>query len=59
MDIHLSDGSSFPIFEKVKITAPVIFTTAYNEYALKAFEVNSIDYLLKPINVKELERAID
>jgi len=59
MDIHLSDGSSFTIFEKVKITAPVIFTTAYDEYALKAFEVNSIDYLLKPINVKELERAID
>ena len=59
MDIHLSDGSSFTIFEKVKITAPVIFTTAYDEYALKAFEVNSIDYLLKPINIKELERAID
>jgi two-component system LytT family response regulator len=59
MDIHLSDGSSFSIFEKVKITAPVIFTTAYDEYALKAFEVNSIDYLLKPINIKELERAIE
>jgi two-component system LytT family response regulator len=59
MDIHLSDGSSFTIFEKVKITAPVIFTTAYDEYALKAFEVNSIDYLLKPINIKELERAIE
>jgi two-component system LytT family response regulator len=59
MDIHLSDGSSFSIFEKVKITAPVIFTTAYDEYALKAFEVNSIDYLMKPINVKELERAIE
>ena len=44
MDIHLSDGSSFSIFEKVKITAPVVFTTAYDEYALKAFEVNSIDY---------------
>ena len=59
MDIHLSDGSSFSIFEKVKITAPVIFTTAYDEYALKAFEVNSIGYLLKPINIKELERAIE
>ena len=59
MDIHLSDGASFSIFEKVKIQAPVIFTTAYDEYALKAFEVNSIDYLLKPINIKELERAID
>ena len=59
MDIHLSDGSSFSIFEKVKIQAPIIFTTAYDEYALKAFEVNSIDYLLKPINIKDLERAIE
>jgi len=59
MDIHLSDGSSFSIFEKVKIQAPVIFTTAYDEYALKAFEVNSIDYILKPINIKDLERAIE
>jgi len=58
MDIHLSDGASFSIFEKVKIQAPVIFTTAYDEYALKAFEVNSIDYILKPINLKDLERAI-
>jgi len=58
MDIHLADGSAFSIFEKVKITCPVIFTTAYDEYALKAFEVNSIDYLLKPINIKTLERAI-
>jgi two-component system LytT family response regulator len=59
MDIHLSDGDSFSIFEKVKIQAPIIFTTAYDEYALKAFEVNSIDYLLKPINIKDLERAIN
>jgi len=59
MDIHLSDGSSFSIFEKVKIQVPVIFTTAYDEYALKAFEVNSIDYILKPINLKDLERAIE
>ena len=59
MDIHLSDGSSFSIFEKVKIHAPIIFTTAYDEYALKAFEVNSIDYLLKPVNIKDLERAIE
>jgi Response regulator of the LytR/AlgR family len=58
MDIHLADGSSFSIFEKVDITCPVIFTTAYDEYALKAFEVNSIDYLLKPINTKDFERAI-
>ena len=59
MDIHLSDGASFSIFEKVTIHAPIIFTTAYDEYALKAFEVNSIDYLLKPINIKDLERAIN
>ena len=58
MDIHLADGSSFGIFEKVQIKSPVIFTTAYDEYALKAFEVNSIDYLLKPINVRNFERAI-
>ena len=59
MDIHLADGSSFAIFDEVKITCPVIFTTAYVEYALKAFEVNSIDYLLKPINQKDLERAVN
>ena len=58
MDIHLADGSSFAIFEKVEITCPIIFTTAYDEYALKAFEVNSIDYLLKPINKADLERAL-
>lgn len=58
MDIHLADGSSFSIFERVEICCPVIFTTAYDEYALKAFEVNSIDYLLKPINLKNLERAM-
>ncbi|MCL1942765.1 MAG: LytTR family DNA-binding domain-containing protein [Candidatus Azobacteroides sp.] len=58
MDIHLADGSSFSIFEEVKITCPIIFTTAYDEYALKAFKVNSIDYLLKPIDKKELEQAI-
>ena len=59
MDIHLADGSSFAIFEKVDIICPVIFTTAYDEYALKAFEVNSIDYLLKPINKGDLERALN
>jgi len=58
LDIHLADGSAFSIFEKVKIPCPIIFTTAYDEYALKAFEVNSIDYLLKPINQKNLERAV-
>ena len=59
MDIHLADGSSFAIFDKVDITCPIIFTTAYDEYALKAFEVNSIDYLLKPINKADLERALN
>jgi len=58
MDIHLADGYSFSIFEEVTIECPVIFTTAYDEYAMKAFEVNSIDYLLKPINKKDLERAL-
>ena len=59
MDIHLADGSSFAIFERVTITCPVIFTTAYDEYALKAFEVNSIDYLMKPISKDALERAMN
>lgn len=58
-DIQLGDGICFEIFEQVKIDFPVIFTTAYNEYALKAFKVNSIDYLLKPLNEKELETAIE
>ena len=58
MDIHLADGSSFAIFEQTSITCPVIFTTAYDEYALKAFEVNSIDYLLKPISKEAMERAM-
>ena len=59
MDIHLADGSSFAIFEQVQITCPIIFTTAYDEYALKAFEVSSIDYLLKPINRNDLIRALN
>ena len=58
MDIQLADGTSFAIFDKVTVSCPVIFTTAYDEYALKAFEVNSIDYLLKPISRKDLERAL-
>ncbi len=58
MDIHLADGYSFSILEKVKIECPIIFTTAYDEYALKAFEVNSIDYLLKPITKKGLEKSL-
>ena len=59
MDIHLADGSSFAIFEQVHITCPIIFTTAYDEYALNAFEVSSIDYLLKPINRNDLTRAMN
>ena len=58
MDIHLADGSSFEIFNYITIAAPIIFTTAYNEYALKAFEVNSIDYLLKPVKREQLERGL-
>ena len=58
MDIHLADGDSFHIFRRVEITAPVIFTTAYDQYALEAFKVNSIDYLLKPIARQDMERAL-
>ncbi len=59
MDIQLADGLSFDIFEKVKITTPVIFTTAFDQYTLKAFKVNSIDYLLKPIDENELVVSIE
>jgi two-component system LytT family response regulator len=58
LDIHLADGSSFEIFKEINIESPIIFTTAYDEYALKAFGVNSIDYLLKPINKEDLKRAL-
>lgn len=58
MDIELADGKSFQIFEQVHVKSPVIFTTAYDEYALKAFKVNSIDYLLKPVKKEDLEKAI-
>ena len=58
-DIHLSDGDSFRIFSEVPVSAPVIFTTAYDQYALEAFKVNSIDYLLKPINSDDLRRALE
>jgi DNA-binding LytR/AlgR family response regulator len=58
MDIQLLDGLSFEIFDRVQITRPVIFTTAYDEYALDAFKVNSIDYLLKPITYTDLSRAL-
>lgn len=59
MDIQLSDGESFKIFELVEVASPVIFTTAYDQYALKAFKVNSIDYLLKPIKEDEVRHALD
>ncbi len=58
MDIELADGQSFEIFEQTTVTAPVIFTTSYDEYALRAFKVNSIDYLLKPIKRHELEASL-
>jgi DNA-binding LytR/AlgR family response regulator len=58
MDIQLGDGLSFEIFEKVDVTSPIIFTTAYDEYALKAFKVNSIDYILKPVDKADLEAAL-
>jgi DNA-binding LytR/AlgR family response regulator len=59
MDIHLSDGSAFTIFDRMQIETPVIFTTAYDEYAIKAFKVNSVDYLLKPIKTEELKCALE
>lgn len=59
MDIQLADGLSFELFQQVDITAPIIFTTAYDEYAIRAFKVNSVDYLLKPIEQDELEAAVD
>ena len=59
MDIQLADGLSFDIFQQTKVKAPVIFTTAFDQYTLKAFKVNSIDYLLKPIDEKELEQAVE
>ncbi|MFH6999841.1 LytR/AlgR family response regulator transcription factor [Flavobacterium sp. FlaQc-57] len=58
LDIQLSDGLSFEIFEKINIQSAIIFTTAYDEYALKAFKLNSIDYLLKPIDEDDLEVAV-
>ena len=59
LDIHLSDGLSFSIFETLEISTPVIFTTAYDAYALQAFQLNSIDYLLKPISKGDLELALE
>ncbi len=59
VDVHLADGISFDIFSKISIDTPVIFTTAYNEYAIKAFKINSVDYLLKPIGVEDLGAAVE
>ena len=59
MDIQLSDGSAFMVFDRMKIETPIVFTTAYDQYAIDAFRVNSIDYLLKPIKPDELQRALD
>ena len=58
MDIHLSDGSSFAIFQQMEVEIPIIFTTAYDQYAIDAFKVNSIDYLLKPIKEQDLRQAL-
>ena len=59
MDIELADGQSFEIFQRTNVRSTVIFTTAYDEFALKAFKVNSIDYLLKPVRQEDLTRALD
>lgn len=59
MDVELADGQSFEIFNHVKVKSPVIFITSYDEYALKAFKVNSVDYLLKPVQKEDLEAAIN
>src|SRR5215204_6120782 len=59
MDVQLSDGVSFELFQSFSLQCPVIFTTAYNEYAIQAFRSNGIDYLLKPVNKDELRTAIE
>ncbi len=59
LDIQLADGQSFEIFKKIKVNAPIIFTTAYDEFALKAFEQNCIDYLLKPVDEEKLRKSLD
>ena len=58
MDIHLSDGLAFSIFDEIDIETPIVFTTAYDEYAIEAFRVNSLDYLLKPIKYEDLKRSL-
>ncbi len=59
LDIHLADGNSFEIFKQVEVTTPIIFATAYDEYALSAFELNSVDYILKPIKQTQIDRSLD
>jgi len=59
LDIHLADGLCFKIFEQIEIKTPVIFTTAYDQYAIRAFKVNSIDYLLKPIEIQQLKQSLE
>ena len=59
MDIQLSDGVSFELLEHFKLNCPIVFTTAYDEYAIRAFKVNGVDYLLKPVDEEELKRAIN
>ena len=59
MDIHLSDGSAFTLFSQIDVQTPIVFTTAYDQYALDAFTVNSIDYLLEPIKMAEMTRALE
>lgn len=59
LDIHLSDGKSFEIFDEIQTNIPIIFTTAYDQYAIQAFSVNSLDYLLKPVNDADMIRAIE
>ena len=59
LDIHLADGSSFEIFEQIQLQSPIIFTTAYDQYAIKAFKTKSVDYLLKPIKFEDLKMALD
>ena len=59
MDIQLSDGVSFELLEQYKLSCPIVFTTAYDEYAIRAFKVNGVDYLLKPVDEQDLKNAID
>lgn len=59
MDIHLSDGSAFAIFDRIELETPIIFTTAYDRYAIDAFKVNSIDYILKPVKVEDIRHALE